>query len=260
MLELGAGGELLVARLRALLSALILLLPLAYGLWGNATPTETVAGVGSAIFTNVMAQIWLALARRPRRHPWLPYATGTYDITSTSAVLALLATADRVSALNSVVVWGFYLLGIGMTALRHDGRLTLYVGLLAIVQYAIIIAAVRHSVAPGEALFSVGYGTVSMADQIGRLVLLLMMTLITAAVVQRMQRLVDLSGNDGLTGLPNRSWLMQRMPGLIEQAHESRHSLTLCLLDLDYFHRVNEDYGHQGGDRVIRHLVQLMHT
>ena len=258
VLELGAGGELLVARLRALLSALILLLPLAYGLWGHATPTETVAGVGAAIFTNVMAQIWLALARRPRRHRWLPYATGTYDITSTSAVLALLATGDRVSALNSMLVWGFYLIGIGMTALRHDGRLTLYVGTLALVQYALIIAGVVHGIAPGEALFSVSYGTVSMADQVGRLMLILMMTLVTAAVVQRMQRLVDLSGNDGLTGLPNRTWLMQRMPGMIEHAQESGRSLTLCLLDVDYFQRVNEDYGHQGGDRVIRHLVQLV--
>ena len=55
-----------------------------------------------------MAQVWLALARSPRRHGWLPYATGTYDVTTTTAVLVLLALGDRVAGLNSLVVWAFY--------------------------------------------------------------------------------------------------------------------------------------------------------
>ncbi|MBP6749807.1 MAG: hypothetical protein KA144_09215, partial [Xanthomonadaceae bacterium] len=47
MLDLGAGGELLVARVRALLSALILLLPLVAGLSGGSA-TEVLIGLGAA--------------------------------------------------------------------------------------------------------------------------------------------------------------------------------------------------------------------
>ncbi|MBP6797479.1 MAG: hypothetical protein KA124_05235, partial [Luteimonas sp.] len=90
MLELGAGGELLVAKVRALLSLLVLALPLVAGLLGPANTNEVLIGLGAAVFVNVMAQVWLSLARNPRRHRWLPFATGTYDITTTSGVLVLL--------------------------------------------------------------------------------------------------------------------------------------------------------------------------
>ena len=77
MLELGAGGELLVAKVRALLSLLVLALPLVSGLLGPADSNEVLIGLGAAVFINIMAQVWLALARNPRRHRGLPFATGT---------------------------------------------------------------------------------------------------------------------------------------------------------------------------------------
>ena len=93
MLEVGAGGELLVARLRALLSLLLLPVPL-LGILFNATSYEAVAGLVGAIFANLAALGWLALARRRRRYPWLPFATGTYDVTSITALLAVLAASE----------------------------------------------------------------------------------------------------------------------------------------------------------------------
>jgi hypothetical protein len=148
MLSLGAGGELLVARLRALLSLLVLAMPLVAAL-GGAKSSEVLIGLGLGVFINLMAQIWLALARRPLRYGWLPYATGTYDITLTTLVLVLLALGDPVAATNSIVVWCFYLIGIAMTALRNDGRLTLYVTALALAQYALLGTAV-FSLAPAH--------------------------------------------------------------------------------------------------------------
>src|SRR5690606_18744112 len=71
MLELGAGGELLVAKVRALLSLLVLVLPLAAALDGAAT-NRTLVGLGVAVLVNIVAQVWLALARNHRRHHWLP--------------------------------------------------------------------------------------------------------------------------------------------------------------------------------------------
>jgi diguanylate cyclase (GGDEF)-like protein len=257
MLEIGASGELLVARLRALLSALILLLPLVNAAAG-AKASETLIGLAAAIFVNIMAQLWLALAHRHHRHGWLPYATGTYDITTTTAVLVLLAFDDRVAAVNSMVVWCFYLIGITMTALRNDARLALYVGALAIVQYAVLVWAVFASVANPDQLVSVDYGTASTASQIERLILLLLMTLLTVTVARRMQRLVAMSGRDGLTGLPNRLWLLQRMPRIFAAARSHGRSLTLALLDIDRFKRINDEIGHLDGDRAIRQIAATL--
>ena len=257
MLELGAGGELLVARLRALLSALILLLPLLNAASGGDV-TETVIGLAAAVFVNIAAQVWLALARSSRRYPWLPYATGAYDITATTGVLVLLALDERAAGTNSMVVWSFYLIAIAMTALRNNGRLTLSVCALAIVQYALLVWVVFASAAGPEQLVSVDYGTVTVANQLERLVLLLMMGLLTTAIVYRMQRLVELSGRDGLTGLPNRTWLLQRMPQVLDNLRRDGGSLTLVLLDLDRFRLINDEIGHLDGDRAIRHVAAAL--
>ncbi|GAB3307094.1 GGDEF domain-containing protein [Luteimonas notoginsengisoli] len=254
MLSLGAGGELLVARLRALLSLLILAMPLIAAL-GGAKSSEVLIGLGLAVFVNLMAQIWLALARRPLRYGWLPYATGSYDITMTSVVLVLLALGDPVAATNSIVVWCFYLIAIAMTALRNDGRLTLYVTALALGQYAMLVAAI-FSLAPAqESLVSIDYGTAALSTQVERLILVLMMGVLTSAIVYRMQRLVEMSGNDGLTGLPNRAWLLQGMPRMFETIRNDGGSLTLALLDLDRFKRINDEIGPRNGDRALRHFV-----
>jgi two-component system cell cycle response regulator len=254
MLEFGAGGELLVARVRALLSALILLLPLVSAASG-AKISETLIGLAAAVFINVMAQVWLALARDPRRHGWLPYASGTYDITTTTGVLVLLAFGDRAAGLNSMVVWGFYPIGIVMTALRNDGRLTLFVSSLAIAQYALLAWLILASASAPEQLISVDYGTVSIATQIERLILLLLTGLLTVTIVNRMQRLVQLSGRDGLTGLPNRLWLLQQMPRIFDGVRHDGGSLTLALLDLDRFRRINDEIGPRDGDRALRQIA-----
>lgn len=256
MQNFGAGGELLVARVRAVLSALILLLPLLHGISGGNT-TELLIGLGAAIFVNLMAQVWLALAQRRRLHSWLPYATVTYDVTTTTGALALLSLGDPVSGVNSMVVWAFYLFSIAITALRNDGRLTLYAGGLALLQYGLLCWMVLLLVGPEQRL-SVDYGTASVATVSQRLVLLVLMTALTSAVVYRMQRLIELSGIDGLTRLPNRSWLLQRMPSLYDSLRRDGGSLTLVLLDIDNFRRVNDEVGHRNGDRAIRHVAALL--
>ncbi|MCR6495520.1 hypothetical protein LJB71_04270 [Thermomonas sp. S9] len=67
MLEIGAGGELLVAKLRAGLSLLLLLLPLVNIITGEFTPTEGTAGFVGVLLAVLFSQLWLLLARPPRR-------------------------------------------------------------------------------------------------------------------------------------------------------------------------------------------------
>ena len=253
MLEVGAGGELLVARLRAVIAALLLLLPLANALGGGSID-ETLLGLAGAVYVNVFAQTWLVLARRRRRFLWLPFATAAFDVTATSLILLILADHHLPAGLNSVVVWCGYVLAILLTALRNDGRTTLFAGALALVQYGAIIVVLLGVDSP-ERLISSDYGTPTVGNQAQRLILLAIVTVITAMVVYRLQRLVEMSGTDGLTGLPNRTWLLHRMPHLVDAVELEGGSLTLALLNMDHFRRINDDIGHRAGDRALRHVV-----
>jgi diguanylate cyclase (GGDEF)-like protein len=256
MLEIGAGGELLVARLRVVIAALLLLLPLANATTGGQF-SETLIGLAGAVFVNVFAQVWLALARHARRFRWLPFASGAFDVTATTLVLLVLAWNHLPSGLNSMIVWCGYLLAITLTPLRNDGRVTLFVGTLAVVQYALLTVGV-FAIASPDQLISSDYGTVSVGGQLQRLVLIGAFTLITAVVVYRMQRLVEMSGTDGLTSLPNRTWLLHRFPRLLDAARRDGVSLCVALIDLDHFKRINDEIGHHAGDRALLHVVDLV--
>ncbi len=257
MLEVGASGELLVARLRVLLAALLLLVPLAHALAGGSL-RETLVGLGAAMVINLFALTWLQLARRPRRYGWLPFATAGFDVTATTAVLVVLAIEQLPAALNNVVVWSGYVLAIMLTVLRSDSRTTLFAGALAMSQYGLVVAIAFALAFSPEQLISSDHGAVTATDQGIRLALLAAVTGITAMQVHRVQRLVELSGTDGLTRLPNRSWLLQRIPRLIESARHDGGSLTLALIDIDSFKRVNDEAGHRAGDRALRHVVATL--
>lgn len=258
MLEIGGGGELLAAKLRAGLSLALLLLPLANIATGEYAPSEGVAGVFGVILAVAASQVLLVLAYQQRRFRWLPWVTASYDVSLTTFVLALLAPGSLAASLNSMVVWAFYLVAICMTALRNDGRLTLYAGALALVQYAALAAVVFALARTPEQLVSADYGTARLSNVLQRLLLIGVMTAITATVVYRMQHLVELSGTDGLTGLPNRTLLAHHFPAALDDARENGGSLTLGLVNLDYFRRINDEAGAAVGDHALRHAVGVL--
>jgi two-component system cell cycle response regulator len=65
-----------------------------------------------------------------------------------------------------------------------------------------------------------------------------------------------LSITDSLTGSYNRSYLTERLPQEIKRARRYGHPLSLALCDIDHFKKVNDAYGHQVGDRVLKEFVQ----
>ena len=69
-----------------------------------------------------------------------------------------------------------------------------------------------------------------------------------------------LSRTDSLTGCYNRGYLNEHLPHEIKRASRYRHSLSITLCDVDHFKAVNDTYGHQCGDLVLREFVQWILT
>lgn len=63
---------------------------------------------------------------------------------------------------------------------------------------------------------------------------------------------------DELTGLYNRNYFMQRLREEIKKHGRLGHELSLIFMDLDFFKRVNDLYGHQLGDQLLREFGQLL--
>ena len=254
MRGLGARGERLVARLRLLLCVLALPLPLLAATSG-AGLRWILTVLTMVVAANAIALLWLVLARQQR--DWLPFASAAWDITLVTFALAVFAARHPSIAPGALPAWPLYLVVVFSTALRADGRLTLFAGGLALLQNA-LLAGLHGQFAPVDSLFRGDHHGGGLGAELLRMAMLATATGLAAVVVRRMQALVEGSGHDGLTGLPNRAWLLQRMPHVFATARNSGASLTLVLLDIDRFKRVNDEAGSQAGDRALRHIASTM--
>lgn len=72
------------------------------------------------------------------------------------------------------------------------------------------------------------------------------------------KRLEESAITDSLTGLHNRRYLKQIFPNLFAQAQRENHCLSGLMLDLDFFKRVNDQYGHLAGDKCLVHLGDIL--
>ena len=63
---------------------------------------------------------------------------------------------------------------------------------------------------------------------------------------------------DPLTGMYNRRYLDDALPTEIARALREQTPLSLMIMDIDHFKRVNDTHGHQAGDDVLRMLAEIL--
>jgi two-component system, cell cycle response regulator len=256
LVEEGASGELLVARIRLLLTGVLLLIPvvnfaLLTGSW------ESLVGLWVTVAAFLISSAVYALAALDFRRHWLGFASASLDVTLVSGALATFLAFDQPhTAVNSKVIFEGYFLAIGATCLRYDARVCVLAGALALAQYAGIVtyAASRWDL-NGEAYAPFPYGMFSWTAQISRLILLLTASLLTLAVVARARQLRRLSTSDRLTGLFNRGYFNERMATELARASRSGLPLVVAMIDVDHFKRFNDAYGHAAGDAALQLLA-----
>lgn len=67
--------------------------------------------------------------------------------------------------------------------------------------------------------------------------------------------LKNLAETDSLTGLYNRKYVFSHLNKTIGNTHQHSSNLCLLMLDIDHFKKVNDSYGHQAGDEVLKQVA-----
>jgi diguanylate cyclase (GGDEF)-like protein/PAS domain S-box-containing protein len=65
------------------------------------------------------------------------------------------------------------------------------------------------------------------------------------------EKIREMAYIDALTGLPNRSLYYDRLHQAIAQAHRNQTTMAVLFMDLDYFKPINDELGHEWGDRAL---------
>lgn len=71
-------------------------------------------------------------------------------------------------------------------------------------------------------------------------------------------KLIELARTDPLTGLSNRRALMESLAAELDRMRRHLRPLSVLMIDIDFFKRVNDQHGHAAGDRVLRVVANLL--
>lgn len=73
-----------------------------------------------------------------------------------------------------------------------------------------------------------------------------------------LEQVQELAATDGLTGIANRYTFQNALERELERAGRSGEDVGLAMLDIDHFKRLNDAYGHQAGDAVLRRVATAL--
>ncbi len=78
------------------------------------------------------------------------------------------------------------------------------------------------------------------------------------AMKRHQHKVEDMAFHDALTGLPNRSLLLERLSQAIGEAHHAEQLVAVCFADLNGFKAVNDIHGHEAGDHLLREIAHRL--
>lgn len=79
-----------------------------------------------------------------------------------------------------------------------------------------------------------------------------------AEIRQLQEKLRDQAIRDALTGLYNRRYLDETLERELSRAQREGYPVTVAMIDIDFFKKLNDTYGHQAGDEMLKELGALL--
>lgn len=70
----------------------------------------------------------------------------------------------------------------------------------------------------------------------------------------------ELASKDELTGLNNRRAFFEKSYRVFKQALRFKHPISVLMMDIDHFKRINDNYGHAVGDKALQVIAQFLHN
>jgi diguanylate cyclase (GGDEF)-like protein len=89
-------------------------------------------------------------------------------------------------------------------------------------------------------------------------VLIVMANIIVRAITNLHGRLLEQTIKDPLTGAFNRRYMKSHLGDAVAQRRRHELPASILLFDIDFFKRINDEYGHAAGDEVIKGVVNLI--
>ena len=222
----------------------------------TGVPWRRIAWAGAGTAGEVGLLWWIVHAGWDERLSWDP---DFIYVPLGGAVLLLGGYLLAVPEARDVVLVAWFvalLFGAGLLRLRG----VMYLGTLMTVIYVGIVALHAH-----------GGVTVEPAREAIRIGLLVGMHGFAGLVFRRLRRsreekrglrreLHREAVTDPLTGLYNRRFLMERLRSEVDSLDRYGGACSVIMLDLDYFKRYNDTYGHVAGDEVLEQLAEVCRT
>lgn len=242
-------------------------LALLSGLWAWPRPWLPIAGfaveatVGlAAVLIGVTATALMRQSRLRRRLPRVERGVrwGAPALVIAGLCAPLLPPV-ALAAMSVATEIGFYLLalvfaGAAVAALvrRRGGGASLLAGVLPFLAVGALEAFAPMTLALWKVeAFMLSGGWLALTCS-------MVLTLSLGALRQQRDEMTRLAQTDPLTGLPNRRAALEQLERSIALARASGAPLTVAFIDLDHFKRINDFYGHECGDRVLRHVAHAL--
>ncbi len=127
------------------------------------------------------------------------------------------------------------------------------------------VASMRLGAFQGEALFGVSHGLFSLLSVLQYTVLAVCIYFMQSYTIQhdlevqqQTEKLHRLAIRDGMTGIFNHTFMQQYITDAINRSKRSRNPLALLMIDADFFKHINDTFGHNAGDDVLKELIRVM--
>lgn len=207
----------------------------------------------------VLAFAMLVLTRRGECPVWWSMATAIGDVSLVSFlhVLDLVQGNPSVAVNGRVTFMGYFLALVG-TCIRWDRRVAWTAGGVAAVQYLGIVVASATLWPASPTRDVLQYGAFDWGVQIERVVVLALFGFMCGRIAAWAVTLREHATTDMLTGLMTRRTFEGRVADELRRTRRLGTPLSLAMIDVDHFKRINDDHGHQAGDAVLRAVADVL--